>query len=134
MSRLPSYSRLLILLLLVWLSKATAQTVVTTGAVRGTVSDASGSVIPGARIELSEERTGTTQKRFSGHEGSFFFPAVAVGKYSIKVTLEGFRPTERTEVIVSVGETTTADVTLQPGATTESVTVVGTTPMLRTND
>src|SRR5271165_6582553 len=135
MIRIQSCSRLLVLLLLSSLPlKGIAQTVVTTGAIRGTVSDSSGAAAPGATIELREQRTGTILKRLSGQDGLFLFPALAVGQYSLKVSLEGFRPAERPEVVVSLGETTTADVTLQTGSSVQSVIVLGTTPMLRTTD
>ena len=135
MIRFQSCSRLFVLLLLSALPlKGIAQTVVTTGAIRGCVSDSSGAAAPGATIELREQRTGTVLKRLSGPDGLFLFPALAVGNYSLKVTLEGFRPAERPEVVVSVGETITADITLQPGSSVQSIVVLGTTPMLRTTD
>ncbi len=56
----------------------------------------------------------------------FNFPLLTPGMYSVKVEKQGFRTTEVGNLEVSVGKTSSVTVTLQPGATTETVEVTGT--------
>jgi hypothetical protein len=112
----------------------TAQTVINTGSLRGQVTDPTGAAIPAAQVELLEERTGTTSSRMTNREGTFVFPALVIGQYSIKVSAAGFRTSRVHGVTVQVGQTSATDVRLQPGSIGESVDVTATTPLLRTTE
>jgi hypothetical protein len=112
----------------------TAQTVINTGSLRGQVTDPTGAAIPAAQVELLEERTGTTSSRMTSREGAFVFPALAVGRYSLKISAPGFRTSRIQGATVQVGQTSAATVRLQPGAISESVDVTATTPLLRTTE
>jgi len=111
-----------------------AQTVVTTGSVRGAVSDPSGAVIANAAVTLLSRSNGQTVTRTSNFVGIFVFPAQPVGRYSLEVTAAGFRKEVVETVAVQIGQPTTVNVRLQPGADTESITVSGESPLLRTED
>jgi hypothetical protein len=113
---------------------ARAQTVVTTGAIRGQVSDASGRAVPGASVQLLEDATGGKRERLTNKNGVFFFPALAVGQYFLKVSAPGFQTAEVRAVMVEIGQTTTADVRLRTGSTSQSIEVTATTPLLRTTE
>ncbi|HXY15005.1 MAG TPA: carboxypeptidase regulatory-like domain-containing protein [Terriglobales bacterium] len=113
---------------------ANAQTVVTSGAIRGRVSDPSDGVVVGAVVDLRESATDAKYQRMTAKDGTFFFPGLTVGEYSLKVTASGFRTTEVRDLTVLVGQTTTADVRLQPGGSTQSIVVTATTPLLRTTE
>jgi hypothetical protein len=111
-----------------------AQTVVTTGAIHGRVSDSSGGIVSGALVELFEVTTEAQQDRMTAKDGTFLFPALKIGQYSLKVTAPGFRTAEISSVTVQVGQTTTTDIRLQPGPSTQSIVVTATTPLLRTTE
>ena len=111
-----------------------AQTIVTTGTVRGVLTDPTGAVVAGARVELLRESTSTVAIRLSNQEGLYLFPSVDVGSYQIKITAPGFRTATANSVTVQVGQTATVNVRLQSGSYTQTVEVFATTPVLRTSD
>jgi hypothetical protein len=111
-----------------------AQSVATTGVVRGVARDTSGASIAGATVVLLASNTAESSTRSTNDAGMFVFPSQPVGSYSLEVTAAGFRK-ERVEGIqVQVGQPTTVNVSLQPGVGTESVTVSGESPLLRAED
>jgi hypothetical protein len=115
-------------------SVSAAQTVVNTGTVRGVVSDESGAVIPGAPVVLLSRGTGQERARTTNGSGIFIFPSEAVGSYTLEISATGFRKAIVEGVYVQVGQPTTVNVQLQPGASKDSVTVSGESPLLRTED
>ncbi len=111
-----------------------AQSVVTTGAVRGVAWDSSGASVSGATVVLLAGNTGQSSTRRTNDAGIFVFPSQPVGSYSLEVTAAGFRKELVEGVYVQVGQPTTVNVHLQPGAGSESITVSGESPLLRTED
>jgi hypothetical protein len=111
-----------------------AQTTVTTGVVRGLVSDGSGAVVPQATVALLALSTGQHLMRNTNGAGIFVFPSQPVGAYALEVTAPGFRKGVVRSVDVQVGQSTTVNVHLTPGTGTESITVRGESPLLRTED
>jgi Carboxypeptidase regulatory-like domain len=111
-----------------------SQTVVTTGVVRGVARDISGAFVPGATIILLARSTGQRSARETNDAGIFVFPSQPVGNYTLEVTAAGFRKEFVEGVAVQVGQSTTVNARLQPGADSESITVSGESPLLRTED
>src|SRR5271166_324657 len=111
-----------------------AQSAVTTGGIRGVLTDQSGAVIPSASIEVEQETTGKKSTRMSNAQGEFVFPSLAIGQYQLKVTAPGFRTASLNAVTVHVGETTSADVRLQAGSYTQTVQITASVPVLRTTE
>src|SRR5215471_4743804 len=132
----PGFSlNLYVLFLLLAVCQAgSAQTVVTTGAVRGVVSDSSGAVIANATVTLISRATGRSVERTSNSVGVFVFPAQPVGAYVVEVRAPGFRTEIVQGIDVELGHTAPVNVTLQPGAAPDSITVSGESPLLRTED
>src|SRR5271157_3345990 len=125
----------LIILLLVGLSiDSHSQSAVTTGTVRGVVRDSSGAAVAGASVTLLARSIGEQSIRKTNDEGIYVFASQPVGTYSLEVTAPGFRRETVEGVAVQVGQPTTVNVHLQPGAGSESVTVSGESPLLRTED
>jgi hypothetical protein len=125
--RLVVCSVLVILASCAWLS---AQNVVLTGALDGRVTDKSGAVVPGASVVVQNLATGVKQSAETNHAGLYRFPVVMPGTYSIVASLKGFRDVQAL-VRVRVGSTTSQDIQLQVGASTDTVRVTGITPLLR---
>ena len=89
----------------------------------GTVTDASGSTISGARVQILEAATNQALERRSNSEGFYRFPAVAVGQYTVTVSNSGFRTKLIEDVVLQVGATRTLDVRLEIGLASERVEV-----------
>src|ERR1039458_6066059 len=108
-----------------------AQSAVTTGSIRGVVTDQSGAVLVSASVQVQRQATGTTTNRPSNREGVFVFPSLEVGEYQVRVTAPGFRPAHVNSVTVHVGQTTTVDLRLQPGSYGQTMEVTASVPVLR---
>jgi hypothetical protein len=101
------------------------------GQLIGTVTDASGSSIPGATISTLNPETSVKLEAKSNDAGQYqiYLP---FGRYEVRVTANGFSPQLSTGVIISTATTTTLDVTLKLGAVAEEVTVTATAASLDT--
>ncbi|MGA9390283.1 MAG: carboxypeptidase regulatory-like domain-containing protein [Candidatus Sulfotelmatobacter sp.] len=110
-----------------------AQNVVLTGSLSGRVTDLSGAMVPGASVVLQSLATGVQQSAETNLDGLYRFPIVMPGAYSITVSLKRFRDVQ-VLVRVLVGNTTSQDIRLQVGTSTDTVKVIGETPLLRPED
>jgi len=96
----------------------------TSGAIAGTVTAADGSALPGVTVEAIHVPTGTRYDAVSGSNGRYTIPNVRVGgPYRVGATLEGFRPTELSNLQVGLGTTTEVPVTMQLAAVSETIEV-----------
>src|SRR5262252_4189396 len=99
---------------------------VPTGALAGAVTDATGAVVPNAVVTLTNKETGATRTVESNSEGLYSAPSLPAGEYELKVVAKGFSALIRTAT-VQTGSTTTVNVSLQVGQTSEILTVTGAT-------
>lgn len=97
-----------------------------TGAINGQVFDPTNAAVPDATLEAVNQDTGFSRKAVSNPEGAFFIPALPPGRYNLIAQVSGFKTFTQTGIQVSVGQNTRADVPLEIGAVTESVTVQAT--------
>jgi hypothetical protein len=100
---------------------ASAQT--SGGAIRGTVSDPSGALVPGAGITIEEISTSQNWKLVSSSAGLYNAPNLPVGRYYVTVKAQGFSTAERTNIDVQVGSETVINVQLVLGKSEEKITV-----------
>ena len=123
------------ILLMVWccLTPAIrAQTV--EGQINGTVTDNSGSVVPGASIVLKSLDTGAERTTVSAGSGVYFLSSVPPGRYSLTVSATGFTQFEVSDMTLLVDQARTFDVRLAPGAVTQTVQVNGGAVALNTTN
>jgi len=118
--------RLLVFALLV-LASAGAYAQQSTGNVLGTVTDASGGVLPGAAISISGEAG--TRTTVSGADGTFRFLNMDYGDYKVTVSLQGFGAATKSVTIVT-GANATLAFSLAVGGKTETVEVSGEAPLV----
>ncbi len=104
-------------------ASAAAQTV--SGEIRGTVRDSSGGVLPGVNVTVTGVDTGLKRTDVTDGTGSYVFPNLPIGKYSVVAELEGFSKAEKTGFDLVADGRITADLTMAVGALTEVVTVEG---------
>src|ERR1700678_508711 len=102
------------------------------GKIDGTVTDASGSAIPGATIKATNTQTGVAQSVQSHSDGNFEFLQLPVGIYDVVVTKTGFSTLTERHLVLEVGQTSTLKAKLDVGAVTESVQVVANVVQLQT--
>ncbi len=121
---------LLLAVCLVAVPAAFAQT--DRGTITGTVSDATGAVIPGASIEAKNVGTGAVYTAGSSETGNFTLPQLPAGTYEVSVLLPGFKKFVRPGITVQVAQVVRIDAALEVGANTESVTVDAAAPLLKT--
>jgi hypothetical protein len=95
----------------------------TSSALSGTVSDATGAVIPNAALTASDVNTGATRTATSNADGRFLFAQINPGTYRIAVRAEGFAPAESQPAAVAVGQTIAMNFTMSPAATSQTVEV-----------
>ncbi|HKB11939.1 MAG TPA: carboxypeptidase regulatory-like domain-containing protein [Vicinamibacterales bacterium] len=99
-------------------------------AVQGHVVDDSGSAMPGVTVVVTHQGSGVFRQVVSNDDGSYFVTGILPGPYRITAELSGFRKYERSDVLLTVGNTATIDITLGIGALEESVTVTGEAPLV----
>ena len=104
----------------------TVQAQVDRATVNGTVKDANGAFVSGAKITIASASTGLTRESVTDNNGFFALPAIAVGEYKLKVSQAGFATANFDRLVLSPGETRTIDVLLQVGAMDNIVNVVET--------
>ena len=100
----------------------------------GTVTDASGSLVPNARVEIVSQTTGLTREAQTGPSGVYSIPGLPVGTYDLKISREGFRLYEVKGIQLFVGQTRTMDAKLQVGALATQVEVQAEAAALETSD
>jgi hypothetical protein len=93
------------------------------GTLRGRVTDPSDAAIAGATLTLTNLATTSAQIMSSDGAGNYQFARVAPGAYRLTITKEGFKRTQRENVVIAVNENVVADVRLALGALSETVTV-----------
>jgi hypothetical protein len=99
--------------------------------ISGTVTDSSQAVISGARVTIANSATGVVSTTASSTAGTFNSIGLIPGEYSIAVDAAGFRRSQTTAV-VEIAKMSTVNVTLLPGAASETVSVKGSTISLDT--
>src|SRR5437764_883302 len=95
-----------------------------TGSIAGSVKDASGAVIPGVTIALSNPGViGGNQQTISDERGTYQFTRLVPGTYAVRAELSGFKPSALQNLVVAADVTVRGDVVLTVGALSDEVTV-----------
>src|SRR5215470_13170653 len=98
----------------------------TSASIFGQVKDSQGGVLPGATVTLTSRTQAYSLNTTSDAEGRFAFPIVRPDLYSLKISMQGFKTSERTNVQVNANDKFSAGtIALEVGAITEEVSVSG---------
>ncbi len=99
------------------------------GTVNGTVEDATGAVIPGTSVKLTNVDTGAVKTVQSGADGNFLFPSQPRGNYKVEASHDGFA-TVIQRFTLQVSQNQTLDLKLNAGAATTEVQVTDAAPII----
>ena len=103
-----------------------AQTIgTTTGAAEGRVLDTTGAVLAGVIVTAAGDSLLVASEKTSAQDGSYRFPTLPPGRYTLTFAFPGFKTECREDIRVSLGVTTTVDVMLGPATLQQAVTVEG---------
>src|SRR5437762_6120138 len=121
----------LLCILVLSVSPALAQT---DGSISGVIRDASGAVIPGAMVTVTNPATNFVRAAISNEAGIYNFPVLQPGVYNIKVELPGFRTITQNDVELQIQQSARLDFTLQVGEVSQTVEVSGTAALIATEN
>jgi len=94
------------------------------GELTGVVTDATGAVVPGVRVDLVNSATGVARQTLSSSAGIYRFVSLPiVGTYTLTAQQQGFKVAKVEGIVMTVGTTITRDIKLEVGAPAEVVTV-----------
>jgi hypothetical protein len=99
----------------------------------GTVADTSGGVVAGAKITITELKTGVVHSVTTNDSGNYEVPNLAPGQYQVAAEKEGFKKAVHSSVDVLVNTATRINLVLNPGTALETVVVSGELPILQTD-
>jgi hypothetical protein len=102
------------------------------GGIAGTILDSSGAAVSDAQVVAAGAETNSSYTATSTSTGAYRFPDLVLGTYNVTVTAKGFKTAKVTGVVVQINTVASLDITLQPGAVQENVTVVADAPSLQT--
>ncbi len=100
------------------------------GTILGSVTDASGAAVGGAKVSIVNVGTNSTIAAITNAQGFYTTPAINPGNYRVTVEREGFKKEVRSGISLQVDQSAEINVHLQVGATTESVNVVAEAPQV----
>ncbi|MBS1854426.1 MAG: carboxypeptidase regulatory-like domain-containing protein [Acidobacteria bacterium] len=100
------------------------------GAISGTVTDQSGSVVPGASVTITNTGTNESRKITTGAAGTYSALDLDPVTYKVEVEMQGFKKAAVENVKVDTASTTAVNVTLQTGSVDTQVTVSAEVAML----
>jgi hypothetical protein len=106
-----------------------AQSQATTGVIRGTVTDPSGTAVAGATVALRETQTGFQRQVTTNERGIFTAPLMPLGTYDVTARAVGFSETRRSGVRLGVGETVNLNLPLS-AVQLQAVVVEATQPVV----
>jgi hypothetical protein len=104
-----------------------------TGTIVGTVTDATGAVVPNATVVVSLTGQNVSHTIKTNESGNFTEPDLEPGNYSVVITAQGFKKLAYDNIAVLTNTTQRVDASLLTGSTSEEVTVTAAPPALQTD-
>src|SRR6266576_4174257 len=106
---------------------------VATASINGMVTDSSGAVVPGATVSLRNVATNVVKSTTTNDTGNYALVNIVPGRYTLRVSKEGFTTATEPEFDLAVNQTATLDFNLRIGSPTETVTVEGVATGIQTS-
>ncbi len=105
----------------------------TTASITGTVTDASGAVIPGAAVTAANEDTKTTFSTETNADGTFVAPSLTIGTYTVTVSKQGFQTYKESGIILHPATVATVTASLQLGSVGTEISVQASAAQVQTS-
>ena len=102
------------------------------GTVLGTITDAQGGAVPGAKVNITEDATGLKYTVDASSSGEYIRSALKAGIYSIEAEAPGFKKTVQRGITLTAGDRTAVNLALTVGEISQSVEVTTSAPVLQT--
>lgn len=118
-------------LLFIFVCTLAAQTT-GTATIAGAVTDATGSVVPAARVTVTNTATGVVASSLTTAEGTYYIPSLNPGSYRLSIEASGFKQYLREGITLRTAEQPRIDVQLEVGNVAESISVTAAPPLLET--
>ncbi len=99
----------------------------------GTVTSKDGAVLPDAEVVATNVATQVTYPAKSNSDGLFTIPALPIGTYKVRATIQGYQPFETNEINLESGQIARLNISMQVGFE-QNVEVTGVAPVLQTQD
>src|SRR6185436_13665587 len=109
-----------------------AQSHATTGAIEGTVVDATGAAVPGVTVTVKNTATNYESIAVTDSAGRFRALLLPVGPYQVTATLEGFATVVQKGIDLGVGQTLTLPIALKQATASEQIVVTAAAPLIET--
>src|SRR5262245_14696534 len=106
----------------------------TTATITGAVSDATGAVIPGVEVTVTNTATGQARKVLTNELGRYLVPALNPGSYTAAASLCGFETVLRSGITLTVGNEVVINFTLTPGQINQKVEIIEDAPVVQTTN
>src|SRR6202008_1684885 len=119
-------------LALLWLNSPLLMAQLTTAGIVGTVSDPSGSRIPGVNVAATQVDTATKTTAVTDSSGNYTFTDLKIGKYTLTFQKEGFQRVVQSNVDLGIAQVIRFDISLKIGSVSQTVEVTDAPPLLQT--
>jgi len=104
------------------------------GTVSGVLTDATGAVVQGAKVVLTDQQKGYTFNTTSDNDGRYLFRSIPPGVYSVSAEAKGFEKALSVRLKLDINENATANLTLKVAGATQTVRVEATAQAIQTED
>jgi Carboxypeptidase regulatory-like domain len=104
------------------------------GRILGVVTDQSGGVVSGATVTVLDTQRGVARTLTTDEAGEYNAPTLIPGAYTVRAEAKGFKRVERQNVVLEVGHEVRIDLTLQPGAQEQTITITEAVPLVETTN
>ncbi len=104
------------------------------GRIMGTITDQSGGVISGATVTVLDAERGVSKILITNDAGEYNAPNLTPSTYKVRAESKGFSAIERANIVLEVGKEIRVDLTMQPGAQEQTVTVTEAVPLVETTN
>jgi hypothetical protein len=106
----------------------------TTADIVGTVTDATGAVIPNANVTVVNLDTRDQRTAAANASGEYQFTLLPVGRYTVTVKVAGFKTSTTSPLAVEAGDRARSDIKMETGGESQTVTVEAQTPLLQADN
>jgi len=128
--RVGLWRSLLSLAALFVLLAATATLAQTTASIKGTVTDASGAAVAGAKMTIRNSSLGIERTTETNDSGDYEVPALPPGTYSVEVSKDGFQKQKANSVVIAVSQNALQSFALSVASTSDVLVVESTAPVI----